>query len=152
MIRAFMTTTQLTAGQQVDFLAAGTHRRLVTDAGVAIPTALVAHLFEGRIAQAYCLRGGTRAKSAAAIPGNDLKEKYAFLELRRQRRDGQVGVSPTPVHQDPILYHDRPFRPQPSALQITPLDPHCLSLLIFFWWPRVLRMKIGAGCAIADGE
>ena len=56
MIRAFYDMTQLTAGQnKADFLAAGIYTALVTTLGglaVAIPTAVAAHLFEGRITSA----------------------------------------------------------------------------------------------------
>jgi biopolymer transport protein ExbB len=53
MIRAFFDTTQLQAGQnKADFLASGIYVALVTTLGglaVAIPAAIFAHYFEGRI-------------------------------------------------------------------------------------------------------
>jgi biopolymer transport protein ExbB len=53
MIRAFFETTQLEAGQnKADFLASGIYVALVTTLGglsVAIPAAILAHYFEGRI-------------------------------------------------------------------------------------------------------
>lgn len=53
MIRAFYDMTQLTAGQnKATFLAAGIYTALVTTLGglaVAIPSAVAAHFFEGRI-------------------------------------------------------------------------------------------------------
>ena len=53
MIQAFFNTTQLVAGQnKADFLAEGIYVALVTTLGglsVAIPAAILAHFFEGRI-------------------------------------------------------------------------------------------------------
>jgi biopolymer transport protein ExbB len=53
MIRAFFDTTQLAIGQnKADYLAAGIYVALVTTLGglaVAIPAAIFAHFFEGRI-------------------------------------------------------------------------------------------------------
>ncbi len=57
MIRAFFVTTQLTAGQnKADFLAEGIYVALVTTLGglaVAIPAAIFAHYFEGRIERLF---------------------------------------------------------------------------------------------------
>jgi biopolymer transport protein ExbB len=57
MIRAFFDTTQLAAGQnKADFLAQGIYVALVTTLGglaVAIPAAIFAHYFEGRIQRLF---------------------------------------------------------------------------------------------------
>ncbi len=57
MIRAFFDTTQLAAGQnKADFLAEGIYVALVTTLGglaVAIPAAIFAHYFEGRIERLF---------------------------------------------------------------------------------------------------
>ena len=57
MIRAFFDTTQLVAGQnKADFLAEGIYVALVTTLGglaVAIPAAIFAHYFEGRIERLF---------------------------------------------------------------------------------------------------
>jgi biopolymer transport protein ExbB len=57
MIRAFFDTTQLQVGQnKADFLASGIYVALVTTLGglaVAIPAAIFAHFFEGRIQRIF---------------------------------------------------------------------------------------------------
>jgi biopolymer transport protein ExbB len=57
MIRAFFVTTQLAPGQnKADFLAEGIYVALVTTLGgltVAIPAAIFAHYFEGRIERLF---------------------------------------------------------------------------------------------------
>jgi len=57
MIRAFFDTTQLAAGQnKADFLAQGIYVALVTTLGglaIAIPAAIFAHYFEGRIERLF---------------------------------------------------------------------------------------------------
>ena len=105
MIRAFYDMTQLTAGQnKADFLAAGIYTALVTTLGglaVAIPTAVVAHLFEGRITSVLLrveelvqslLPQWERFEGKVRVSGEALANPPS-------NGDGQVGVSPTPVHQ-----------------------------------------------------
>jgi biopolymer transport protein ExbB len=73
MIQAFFQTTQLEAGQnKADFLAQGIYVALVTTLGglaVAIPAAILAHYFEGRIQSLFHdIHGLVRELSTAMEP------------------------------------------------------------------------------------
>jgi biopolymer transport protein ExbB len=82
MIRAFYDTTQLAAGQnKADFLAQGIYVALVTTLGglvVAIPAAIFAHYFEGRIINLF----------------HEIDELLFNLMPQIERYEGRMRVTP----------------------------------------------------------
>lgn len=82
MIRAFYDTTQLAAGQnKADFLAQGIYVALVTTLGglvVAIPAAIFAHYFEGRVIKLF----------------HEIDELLFSLLPQIERYEGRMRVTP----------------------------------------------------------
>jgi biopolymer transport protein ExbB len=108
LIRAFFDTTQLAVGQnKADFLAAGIYIALVTTLGglaVAIPAAIFAHYFEGRIQMLF----------------SQIDELLFNLLPQVERYEGRVRVSRQSLGQEdgPSLAADlenEPEMPRASA-------------------------------------